>query len=415
MTSTELRQQRARIIEQMREAAKQAEEARAKGESATDFDLKFDRAVADETVLQRKIEALERIEAEEKRAAANHLEDLDRRGTPAGGGDNGKKHEYRDAFSQFFKYGYNGLDAEQRSILQTGFKNMSEARAQSTATTAGGYLIAPEYLPELERALKDYSGVMQVARIVSTSTGANMPWPTLDGTARKATIVAENATSTPTDFTFAQKSLDAYMYRDMAAASLELVQDSAFDIGGFIQESFGESFGRGLNDHFTVGTGSGQPNGLVTASTAGKTAALSTAFTRSEIVDLVHSVDSGYRRSMKCGFMFHDLVLAAIKKLAIGASDATPLWQVSMREGEPDKLEGFPYWVNNDMSSAFTTGQKLILFGDYNKYIVRQVLGVTIRRLEERFIDNGQIGYIAFARYDGELSNTSAVKHLKLA
>jgi HK97 family phage major capsid protein len=415
MTSTELRQQRARIIEQMREAAKQAEEARAKGESATDFDLKFDRAVADETVLQRKIEALERIEAEEKRAAANHLEDLDRRGTPAGGGDNGKKHEYRDAFSQFFKFGYNALDADQRSILQTGFKSMGEARAQSTTNTAGGYLIAPEYMPELDRALKDYSAVLQVARIVPTSTGANMPWPTIDATARKAAIVAENATSTPTDFTFGQKSLDAYMYRDMAAASLELVQDSAFDIGAFIQESFGESFGRGYNYDFTLGTGSSQPNGLVTASTLGKTAASATTFTRSEIVDLIHSVDPGYRRSMKCGFMFNDAVLAAIKKLAIGASDATPLWQVSMREGEPDKLEGFPYWVNSDMSSAFTTGQKLILFGDYNKYVVRQVLGMTMRRLEERFIDSGQIGFIAFGRADGELINTAAVKHLKLA
>lgn len=412
-TSRELREKRARIIEQMKEAVRLGDEARAKGDSATDYDKQFDRAAADEAVLERQIAAMERIEADEKRAAGNHLEDMERRGEMPN--DNGKKHEYRDAFAQFFKFGYNGLDAEQRSILKTGFKNMAESRAQSTTAAAGGYLIAPEYLPELERALKDYSGVMQVARIVPTSTGANMPWPTVDGTSRKATIVAENAASTPTDFTFGQKTLDAFMYRDMAAASLELVQDSAFDIGAFIQESFGESFGRGLNDHFTVGTGSGQPNGLVTASTAGKTAALTSAFTRSEIVDLVHSVDSGYRRSMKCGFMFHDLVLAAIKKLAIGASDATPLWQVSMREGEPDKLEGFPYWVNNDMSSAFTTGQKLILFGDYNKYIVRQVLGITIRRLEERFIDNGQIGYIAFARYDGELSNTAAVKHLKLA
>lgn len=412
-TSRELREKRARIIEQMREAVKKGEELRSKGDAATDYDTQFDRAEAEERTLSKQIAALERIEEDEKRAAGDHLEDLERRGEMSG--DKGKNKEYREAFRQFFCFGIQALDVDQRAVLQTGFKNFSESRAQSTTAAAGGYLIAPEYLPELERTLKDYSGVMQVARIVPTSTGANMPWPTTDGTARKATLVAENATSTAVDFTFGQRALDAYMYRDMAAASLELVQDSAFDIGMFIEESFGESFGRGLNEHFTTGTGSAQPNGLMTASTLGKTAASATVFTRSELVDLVHSVDPGHRKSKSCGWMFHDLTLAFIKKLALGSGDATPLWQTSIRDGEPDKLEGFPYWINQDISSTYTTGQKLILFGDYKKYIVRQVLGVTIRRLEERFIENGQIGFIAFARYDGELANTAAVKHLKLA
>lgn len=411
-TSRELREKRLRIIEQMREAVAKGDEFRAKGEASTDYDNQFDRAEAEERALYKQIEALERIENEEKRAAGEHIEDLERRGEMSG--DKGKNKEYREAFTQFFRFGMQGLEAEQRQVLRTGFKNL-ETRAQSTTAAAGGYLIAPEYLPELEKTLKDYSGVMQICRIVPTSTGANMPWPTSDATARKATIVAENAASTPTDFTFGQKALDAYMYRDMAAASLELIQDSAFDIGGFIQESFGESFGRGLNEHFTTGTGSGQPNGLVTAASLGTTAASATAFTRSELVDHMHKIDPGHRKSMSCGWMFHDLVLAAIKKLALGSGDATPLWQPSIREGAPDKLEGYPYWINQDMSSTFTTGQKLILFGDYKKYIVRQVLGFTIRRLEERFIDNGQIGFIGFARYDGELSNTAAVKYLRLA
>ena len=113
--------------------------------------------------------------------------------------------------------------------------------------------------------------------------------------------------------------------------------------------------------------------------------------------------------------MLNDTILAAVKKLSIGSSDASPLWQASMRDGAPETIEGYPYWINQDMSSALTTGQKIMLFGDFSKYIVRQVLGMSLRRLEERFIDNGQIGFIAFARYDGELINTAAVKHLKLA
>lgn len=409
MTTRELKEKRAAIIASMKEAAQKAADARGKGESASDYDAAFDKAESEERELSRQIERQMRLDELEREQAGKHLEDIDRRG---GGPKGTAQTEYRDAFKNWFVYGNNSLSQEERQLLQ---QYGAEQRAQSTSTTAGGYLIAPEFMPDLDKAIKDFSGVMQVCRMVTTSTGANMPWPTIDATARKASLVAENATSTPTDFTFGQKSLDAYMYRDMAAASLELVQDSAFDIAGFISESFAESFGRGLNTAFTTGTGSSQPNGVVTASTLGKTAASATAFTRSEMVDLVHSVDPGYRRSRSCGFMLNDAVLAAIKKLALGAGDASPLWQPSMRDGAPDLIEGFPYWINQDMETALTTGKKIMLFGDYSKYIVRQVLGMTLRRLEERFIDSGQIGYIAFARYDGELINTAAVKHLILA
>lgn len=410
-STTELMQQRAKEVEAMREAVRKADEARKKGESAGDYDTEFDKAEVEERKLSRQIERQQRVEALEKEAAGKHLEDLDKRDQKPGGA---KENEYREAFKTWFQHGDSALAAEQRELLKSG-KFTPEQRAQSTTNTAGGYLIAPDYMAELEKSIKDYSGVMQAARTVTTMTGVSLPWPTVDATSRKATIVAENATSTPTDFTIGQKTLGAYMLRDMAAATLELVQDSEFDIAQFISDSFGESFGRGLNDYFTNGTASGQPNGVVTASTLGTTAASATAFTRSELVDHLHKIDPGYRKSKKCGWMFSDTILAAIKKLALGSGDATPLWQISMRDGEPDKLEGFQYWVNQDMSTALTTGQKIILFGDFSKYIVRQVKGLVVKRLEERFIDSGQIGFIGFARYDGNLINTAAVKHLKLA
>lgn len=404
----QLIEKRERIWNQMREAVDKGNEARAAGTSAEEYDKAFDAAERDHQGICEQIKRNSIVDRIERDAAEKHLDNLDRRGEKPGGGSH--ETEYRDAFLAWFRHGGTSLSSDQRAILQ---KN--EVRAQSTTTTAGGYLIAPEFMPELEKSIKDYSGVMQVARMVQTSTGANLPWPTIDATSRVATLVAENATSTPTDFTFGQKSLDAYMYRDMAAVSMELMQDSAFDIGQFISEAFAESFGRGLNAAFTTGTGSSQPNGIVTASTAGTTAASATAFTRNEMVDHLHKIDPGYRRSRSCGWMLNDTILAAVKKLSIGSSDASPLWQASMRDGAPDTIEGYPYWINQDMSSALTTGQKIMLFGDFSKYIVRQVLGMSLRRLEERFIDNGQIGFIAFARYDGELINTAAVKHLKLA
>lgn len=405
----ELRQKRAPIVEQMRGFLKEAETATE--ERKKELFAAYDKAEAEERELSAQIARHDNLEAAEKRAAEEHIEKVERR--EGGEKDGGQAKEYREAFRQWFRFGGGALSAEERELLKPHMS--SEQRAQSTTNTAGGYLIAPEYMAELERSIKDFSGIMQVARMVNTSTGANMPWPTSDATARKAAIVAENTQSTPTDFVIGQKALDAYMYRDMAAASLELIQDSAFDIGQFIAEQFGESFGRGLNYDMTIGTGSSQPNGVVTASTLGHTATSATAFTRAEMVEHLHKVDPGYRKSRSCGWMFSDTILGKIKQLALGSGDASPLWQVSMRDGEPDRIEGYPYWINQDMSTALTTGQKIMLFGDFSKYIIRKVLGMSLRRLEERFIDYGQIGFIAFGRYDGELINTAAVKHFKLA
>lgn len=408
-TSRELREKRARIIEQMREAVKKGEELRAKGEAATDYDTQFDRAEAEERTLSKQIAALERVEEEEKRAAGDHIEDMERRGEA--GGDRGKKLDYITAYRQWFR-NPEGLTTEMRSLL-------SEKRGTNTqvggTTTLGGYTIDTELLPELVKALKSYSGIFQAARIKRTAEGNTLYIATEDDTATEATLTAEAASITVQDLTFGQKQLDAYSYKSMMKVSWELMQDSSFNMEQEIRSAMGPRFGRALNSSCTTGTGSSQPNGVVTASTLGVTTASATAFTMNEITDLIHSVDPAYRMSPTCGFMFNDVVLAAIKKLAIGSSDARSLWMPSYREGEPDRIEGYRYWINQGMDSTINTASKLMLFGDFDFYVIRIVQDLLIIRLNERFADNGITGFVGYMRWDGECVNTAAIKHMLTA
>lgn len=407
-TSTELRQKRARIIEQMREAVKKGEELRAKGSASTEYDAEFDRAEAEERTLSKQIEALERIEAEEKRAAGEHLEDLDRRGKPAGGGDPVKKIAYRDAFRQWF-VNPDSLTQEMRALL-------SEKRGTSTqvvgTTTLGGYTVDTETLAVVEKALKDYSGIFQAAFIRRTDKGNPLLIPTEDDTSTEANQIDEAASITVQDLTYGQKPLDAYKYASQMKISWELMQDSLFDMDSEIRTAMVPRFGRKLNSSCTTGTGTAQPNGVVTASTLGVTAASATAITFDEVIDLKHSVDPSYRMSQSSGYMFHDKVLAALKKLSVGSSDARPLWQPSYREGEPDTVDGSRYWINQAMDDTINASSKLILYGDFSKYHIRIVQELLIIRLNERYADNGLVGFIGHMRWDGECVNTSAIKHL---
>ena len=248
-----------------------------------------------------------------------------------------------------------------------------------------------------------------------TDGGNTLYIPTEDDTSTEAGLIAEAAAITVQDLTFGQKQLDAYKYATQMKVSWELMQDSSFDVVAEVTNAFGPRFGRAMNSSCTTGTGSSQPNGVVTASTLGKTTASATAFTFAEITDLIHSVDPAYRMSPSCGFMLHDNVLAAIKKLAIGTSDARSLWVPSWREGEPDRIEGYPYWINQGMDNTIDTASKIMLFGDFSKYVIRIVKDLTTIRANELYAANGLVGFFGYMRWDGECVNTAAIKHMLTA
>lgn len=161
------------------------------------------------------------------------------------------------------------------------------------------------------------------------------------------------------------------------------------------------------NAKLTTGSGSSDVEGIVTNSTLGVTAASATAIISDEIIDLVHSVDPGYRQG-SVAFMMNDGTLASVRKLKDGQGNY--LWQMgNYQTGVPQNLLGYDVVVNQDMASI-ATGNKTILFGDMSYFYIRKIGAPEIFVVRERFVpDHGIMGYI---RFDGCLSQVYAVKHL---
>jgi HK97 family phage major capsid protein len=287
--------------------------------------------------------------------------------------------------------------------------------AQSTTTT-GGYTVADAMMQALEVALLRYGAMRQVATVIRTATGGPLPFPTANDTSNKGRLLAENTGATETEMTFGQLVIDAYKYSsDYVLASVEFLQDSSIDVNGFLGNALGTRIGRLQNDHFTTGTGSSQPNGIVTAGTSSSVTFSGTAtVTYDNIVDLIHSIDPEYRVNGR--FMFHDGALKMLKKIKVlqysGDTIGVPLWQPSLVAGQPDLIHGYPYVVNQSMTTP-ATGVKSILFGDFSKYIIRDVREVELLRLNERFAEQHSVAFLAFARADGDLldAGTHPVKY----
>lgn len=292
------------------------------------------------------------------------------------------------------------------------YRDRAEYRAMGVATGPSGlYGVPNELMRPLEVALLTFGGMRQVATIIRTDTGATLPIPMTNDTTNVGEIVAENTTVSSQDLALTQLNLGAYKYSSkMVLVSVELMQDNAINLATFLGEALGTRIGRITNNHWTTGSGTGQPNGIVTAATVGKTSATSqqNSILVDDLIDLEHSVDPAYRTAAK--FMMHDSTLKAIKKLK--DTSGRPLFLPGIATGTPDTILGYPFQINQSMTALGTT-IKSILFGDLSKYIVRDVRGIELLRLDERFAEFGQVAFLAFARFDGNLMNagTAPVKY----
>ena len=302
-----------------------------------------------------------------------------------------------------------GADAF-RSYLR-GDIDVRELRALGVGTdAAGGYTVPKGFMPELIKALKAY-GPMNAggpAHYLTTASGNSISIPTFDDTSGKGSFIGEAVEATETNLTFGQKALGAYKYTSgVVILSNELLQDSAIDVEATVRAAMAERIGRILNEKLTIGTGTNEPQGIVTGASAGVTAASATAISYDDLIRLQHSVDPAYRGAG--AFMFHDTTLRALRLL----KDTTgrPLWQAGIVAGDPGTILDCTFHINQDMA-GIATGATSILFGDYSKYTVRNVRDFGLKRLDERYAVSDQVGFVGFGRVDGLVTDSRAIKRL---
>jgi len=99
-----------------------------------------------------------------------------------------------------------------------------------------------------------------------------------------------------------------------------------------------------------------------------------------------------------------------LKKLKDGNS--LPLWVPELAGGAPQTILGYRYTINNDVA-AMAANAKSLLFGDFKKYVIRDVRGISLMRLAERYAEYRQVGFFAFSRHDGDLidAGTHPIKY----
>lgn len=312
-------------------------------------------------------------------------------------------------YAKWLKGGDNALNAEE---WQTVRNTMS-----TTTGSEGGYTVPTEVSSALIDALKSYGGMRAVADVIVTETGNSLSYPTSDGTSEEGEIVAENAAAADLDASFGTVALNVFKFSSkVITVPFELLQDSAIDIEAFVNGRIVTRLGRITNKLFTIGTGTGQPLGAATGATVGVTAANGssqvTAVIYDSLVNLQHSVDPAYREKGNCRWMFNDTTLREVRKIKDGQSRPifVPGYEVSVPGGAPDMLLGSPITVNQHMASMAASARS-ILFGDFKGYTIRDAMQTSMFRFtDSAYTKKGQVGFLAWARHGGTLTDTGAIR-----
>lgn len=273
----------------------------------------------------------------------------------------------------------------------------------------GGYLVPDEFERTLIQTLEEENIFRKLAKIIQTSSGdRKIPIVVTKGT---ASWLDEGEDYDEDDVVFGQASIGAYKLGTMIKVSEELLNDSVFNIEEFISTEFARRIGAKEEEAFLVGDGEGKPTGIFATTggaQVGATAAANNAITADEVIDLVYSLKSPYRKNAV--FILNDATVKVLRKLKDGQGQY--LWQASLTAGTPDTLLNRPVYTSA-YAPTIAAGARTIAFGDFKYYWIADRQGRSFKRLNELYATTGQVGFLGSQRVDGKLILPEAIKVLQ--
>lgn len=413
-SSIELRQERTRVVEQTRELVDRAETENR--DLTAEERQSYDRLTAEFEGFTGRIERQEEQEARELANAREipHPDDPERPGRGGGGdGDRGYRtsnlpddapgRSQRMAFLDMVRYGRSGLSPEARALVED----------------ADGQILVPE---ELESEIRRSIPALTVVRnVVSTRTTSRdrvrrrsldevtVGWGKLETAAQ---VLADGMPAIPVEeYTYVE---DLY---GLAKIGEDELDDSDVDLEAFVRDSFARALAEAEDTGFTVGAGhaANEPVGFMTA--GGGIASVAAGQTGGVTIDdfkaLIYGVPAQARRNGR-------FMLASTTELAISVlkdANGQYLWQASNQAGRPNTFIGYALENQEDVPAVPAAGvaAKVAAFGDWQQtYRVYDRLGMSLKRLEELYAEEGMVGFKVRRRVGGDVVNPDYARVLNV-
>ena len=307
-----------------------------------------------------------------------------------------------------------------RSGEDEGLRDLPlEGKAMSTAVAAdGGYLVDPQTSDTIKSALTATASIRAIASIVtveSTSYDVLIDHTEMgSGWANEAANLSETATPQIDRITIPVNELSA-----MPKISQRLLDDSAFDIEGWLAGRIADKFARSEASAFVNGDGVDKPKGFLDYPTVDEmiwtwgnigyvvTGTAGAIDDGDPIIELVYALGTEYRANAT--FVMNSKTAGTVRKLK--DADGRFLWSDGLSQGEPARLMGYPVLIAEDMPDVAADAMA-IAFGDFaNGYTIAE--RPDVRVLRDPFSAKPHVLFYATKRVGGAVSDFNAIKLLK--
>lgn len=291
----------------------------------------------------------------------------------------------------------------------------------------GGYTVPEELSDELLTVQRNDSAMRRLARVVKTNSSVFTQPISISGVASGWVGEKESRPETATN-TLAALEFPAMELYANPAITQNLLDDSAYDLGGFIASEIGDAFTEKEGSAFISGDGVAKPRGFLSydiVSTAdaarafgklqytpsGVAGALSDGSNNGgdALITLLYSLKAKYRRN--ASWLMNSTTAAVIRKLK--DTNGRYLWADSLVLGQPASLLGYPVEIDEDMSDIGANAYP-VAFGDFKRgYLITDRVGMRI--LRDPLTNKPYVHFYATKRVGGGVLDSNAIKLLKVA
>lgn len=289
----------------------------------------------------------------------------------------------------------------------------------------GGYAVPREIDAVIDATLKSISPIRAVANVVQVGSAGYRKLVTTNGVASgwASEVAARPTTATPTFNEIVPSFGELYAN---PAATQAMLDDAQFDVEAWLADEIATQFAKAEGTAFVNGDGIDKPKGFLTYTIAatgdatrsfgqlqyvpvGAASDFPTTNPQDKLLDLIHALRAPYRQGAV--WVMNSATLAKIRKFK--TSDGAFVWQPGLVTGQPDTLLGYPIVESEDMPdiAANTTP---IAFGNFKAgYLVAERSETNI--LRDPYSNKPYVNFYATKRIGGAVSNSEAIKLLKIA
>lgn len=349
---------------------------------------KYDRISAD---LDTRGAIIEQLKADEERAARLDAAAAELRTDEAPAGDD--------------------TDAETIRAMARGEVRSYNFEKRDVLTSSTGSPVPTSFYDQVILKARLVGPMLDVPTQLNTTSGETIQVPSLSAYSSSATVTAQGANFSESDPTFNSfVNLGAFKYGFLIQVSREMIEDSGVDLLGFLADQVGNGLGFNVQNALTVGTGTVQPQGIVTAAGSGITGGtgVSGAFTADNLIDLYYSLDGAARLLPGVGWMMNGASIGAVRKLKDTAGNY--IFSPAADGNQRDLLLGREVYENPHVASAATSA-KSVIAGHMPSYFVRSVGGIRLDRSDDFAFNADLVTFRASMRVDGALPQSSHIKY----